>query len=97
MVCLLISAPIKHEPSHKYYYDYINLLAKKINIDYNKEEVVDDWIYEYGIFYRIIWVFILMLDMLKEKYTEIIAEALLVIDKSQISQELIDLLRWKLC
>ena len=54
MVCLLISAPIKHEPSHKYYYDYINLLAKKINIDYNKEEVVDDWIYEYGIFYRII-------------------------------------------
>ena len=54
MVCLLISAPIKHEPSHKYYYDYISLLAKKINIDYNKEEVVDDWIYEYGIFYRII-------------------------------------------
>ena len=34
-----------------------------------------------------------MLDMLKEKYTEIIAEALLVIDKRQISQELIDLLR----
>ena len=86
---------------NKYYYDYIKLLAKKRNIDYNKaKEVVDNLIYEYihlrnenGRFLSNNLSFYANVGYAKRKYTEIIAEAFSALDESQISQELIDLLR----
>ncbi|MEE1219717.1 MAG: hypothetical protein U0L20_07325 [Ruminococcus sp.] len=96
-----VYAPIMHELGHKYYYDYIKLLAKKRNIDYNKaKEVVDNLIYEYihlrnenGRFLSNNLSFYANVGYAKRKYTEIIAEAFSALDESQISQELIDLLR----
>lgn len=94
-----VSAPLKHEIGHKFYYDSIKALAKKKNMSYNDAmELFDNTIKEHihnrsldkKLYYQLSEYAQNGFNPFDPKYTEVIAECYSVYGQNEIATNLID-------